>query len=120
MTVAWFPPCPPLPRGGARTGHLRVRGNPELSLEQSCCDGHFGGAAPLSRAYMLGLYLTNYGGKAAFTVETMQAQCKLALDMLRSRRIFGINFLLHGAENADVVGWTRQWIRRVGSEAMTC
>lgn len=65
---------------------------------------------------VLGLYLTNYGGKAAFTVDTMRAQCESALEMLRSGRIFGINFLLHGAENAEVVAWTRGWIGEVGGE----
>ncbi len=68
---------------------------------------------------VIGLYLTNYGGKEPLTPETMKAQCDVALAMLRDKRIFGITFLLHGAENAPVVAWTRDWVRQVSDEALT-
>jgi len=68
---------------------------------------------------VLGLYLTNYGGKKRMTVKMMEAQCKLALSMLKRKRIFGINFLLHGAEEPEIVAWTRNWIRKVGDQPLT-
>ncbi len=67
----------------------------------------------------IGLYLVNYGGSAALDAKRMQAQCDMALKMLKDKRIFGVTFLLHGAENAEVVKWTRDWIKEVGSEPLT-
>lgn len=68
---------------------------------------------------VIGLYLANYGGKKPMTVKMMEAQCKVALSMLKRKRIFGINFLLHGAEEPEIVAWTRNWIRKVGDQPLS-
>ena len=68
---------------------------------------------------VLGLYLTNYGGKVPMTTEAMEAQCKTALAMLKRKRIFGINFLLHGAEQPEIVAWTRNWIKQVADQPLS-
>jgi len=67
---------------------------------------------------ILGLYLTNYGGKQPMTVEVMQKQSDSALAMLKAGEICGIVMLLHGQENPKVVEWTRDWIKRVGDQPM--
>ncbi len=59
-----------------------------------------------------------YDGKEPLTPQTMKAQCDTALAMLRDKRIFGVTFLLRGAENGPVVAWTRDWVREVSDEPL--
>jgi hypothetical protein len=68
---------------------------------------------------VIGLYLTNYGGKKPMTTKMMAAQCKTALAMLKRKRIFGINFLLHGKEEPEIVAWTRDWVKHVSDQPLS-
>lgn len=69
---------------------------------------------------VLGCYMWDYGDQAPMSIEQMQHQCELGLRWLREGRIDGMVFLASCICDLDieVVHWTREWIERVGSEAV--
>ena len=68
----------------------------------------------------LGCYTYNFADCRPLPVELMQRQTELGYQWLKDGRIQGMIFL--GTPNVDVgleaVGWTRDWIARVGDETL--
>jgi hypothetical protein len=72
-------------------------------------------AAPRARK-ILGCYMWDYGAHQPMPVATMEKQCTLGLEWLRSGRIDGMIFLASCICDLglETVEWTRNWIRQVG------
>lgn len=69
---------------------------------------------------VLGCYMYDFGKRKPLPVELMKQQTELGYGWLRQGRIKGMIFLASpicdlGLESVE---WTRQWIRRVGDEAL--
>ncbi len=75
--------------------------------------------APDSRK-LLGLYMYDYGQRLPMPVESMQMQCETALRWLHEGRIAGMIFLASCICDLELetVEWTRDWIAKVGDEAL--
>lgn len=75
--------------------------------------------SPTSRR-VLGCYLWDYGCGRPMPLDAMEHQCQLGLAWLRQGRIGGLIFLASCICDLDLpaVEWTRQWIARVGGEAL--
>jgi len=67
---------------------------------------------------MMGIYLINYGGGESLSVpdEVMEAQCELALRLLKEKRIEGIVFLTNCVMGIGLTSeyFVRNWIDKVG------
>jgi hypothetical protein len=75
--------------------------------------------APHHRKH-LGCYMYDYANKQPMPLERMQMQCKLALRLLREKRIVGIRFVGNTVAdlNLEAVEWTRKWIAEVADEPL--
>lgn len=69
---------------------------------------------------VLGCYMWDYGNKRPIGVGVMRHQCQLALHWLKEGRIEGIIFLASCICDLDIeaVEWTREWIAKVGDQAI--
>jgi hypothetical protein len=68
----------------------------------------------------LGLYLFDFGDGRPMPVNLMEAQCNLALDLLKAKRIFGAVFLSSAVCDLgfESVKWVKQWIATVGDQML--
>ncbi len=64
---------------------------------------------------MLGLYLYDYGPNRRMPLDLLKQQCEIALKLAHAGRIQGIVFLTIN-DDAEAIGWTADWIKRVGDE----
>ena len=69
---------------------------------------------------VLGCYLYDYGEDRPMSVANMEKQCETGLRWLKEGRIEGMIFLASCVCDLELpaVEWTRNWIRRVGSEEL--
>ncbi len=69
---------------------------------------------------VLGCYMYNYGEKKPMDLALMEHQCGLGLKWLKEGKIEGIIFLASCICDLrlEAVEWTRDWIARVGNEAV--
>jgi hypothetical protein len=69
---------------------------------------------------VLGCYLWDYGNKRPMPQDLMQEQCEMGLRWLRQGRIEGMIFLASCICDLELttVEWTRDWIAKVGDEAV--
>ena len=66
---------------------------------------------------MLGLYMYDYGSGRRMPLDLHQQQCETALKLAHAGRIKGIVFLTI-TDDAEVVSWTADWVKRVGSQKL--
>lgn len=73
-----------------------------------------------ARRKVLGCYLWDYGDQKPMPVQAMEQQCEQGLEWLRQGRIEGMIFLASCICDLelDAVEWTRDWVRRVGGQAL--
>jgi hypothetical protein len=64
---------------------------------------------------VLGLYMYDYGGERKILMQLLKQQCETALKLAHAGRIRGIIFL-STADDAEPIGWTADWIKRVGGQ----
>jgi len=64
---------------------------------------------------VVGLYMYDYGDNRKIPMELHKQQCEAALKLAHAGRIRGIIFL-STADAPEAVGWTADWIKRVGSQ----
>jgi len=69
----------------------------------------------------LGLYWWDFGDKKPLPISAMEHQCELGLEWLRTGQIEAMIFCGSWLcdRGLDPVVWTREWIRRIGSEQLT-
>ena len=67
------------------------------------------------REIVLCLYLYDYGEGRPIPRELLREQCGTALRLAHERRVRGIIFLTIN-DDAEAVGWTADWIARVGAQ----
>ena len=69
---------------------------------------------------VLGCFMWDFGGKKPQPIALMQQQCETSLQCLREGRIEGIVFAASWLcdRNLQAVGWTRDWIQRVGRQKL--
>ncbi len=65
---------------------------------------------------ILGLYMYDYGDKRQMPVPLMKKQCRIALELLKEKRIQGMHFITSSITDLgfEAVEWTRDWIKAVG------
>lgn len=68
----------------------------------------------------LGTFMWNFGRHEPLPISVMEQQCELGLKWLRSGKIEGMVFGTSEIcdRGLETVDWTRQWIRRVGTEKL--
>ena len=64
---------------------------------------------------VVGLYMYDYGDGRKIPMELHKRQCETALKLAHAGRIRGIIFL-STADDAEAIGWTADWIKRVGGQ----
>ena len=64
---------------------------------------------------VVGLYMYDYGDSRKIPMELHKRQCETALKLAHAGRIRGIIFL-STADAPEAIGWTADWIKRVGSQ----
>jgi hypothetical protein len=64
---------------------------------------------------VVGLYMYDYGDNRRIPMELHKRQCETALKLAHAGRIRGIIFL-SVSDDPEVVGWTADWIKQVGSQ----
>jgi hypothetical protein len=69
------------------------------------------------KSIVLCLYLYDYGGGRRMPRELMARQCETALTLAHAGRVSGIVFLTI-TNDAEMIGWTADWIQRVGGERL--
>ncbi len=66
---------------------------------------------------VVGLYLYDYGGGRRMPMDLLEKQCETALELAHAGRVQGIVFLTIN-NDPDTVGWTADWIKRVGGQKL--
>lgn len=66
---------------------------------------------------VVGLYLYDYGGGRRMPLDLLHQQCETALKLAHAGRVEGIVFLTIN-NDPDTVGWTADWIKRVGGQKL--
>ncbi len=66
---------------------------------------------------VVGLYLYDYGGGRRMRLDLLQQQCETARKLAHAGRVQGIVFLTIN-NDPDTVGWTADWIKRVGGQKL--
>jgi hypothetical protein len=66
---------------------------------------------------VVGLYMYDYGDNRRIPMELHKRQCETALKLAHAGRIRGIIFL-SVSDDPEVVGWTAEWVKRVGSQTI--
>ncbi len=83
---------------------------PHMEEYVAHCEKEFPG-----KPIMLGLYMYDYGDVRRMPMDLLKQQCETALKLARAGRIQGIVFLTIN-DDPETVGWTADWIKRVGNE----
>lgn len=88
---------------------------PQLKTKFERCEEISGG-----KPTVLGLYLFDFGDGRPMPVNLMEAQCNLALDLLKAKRIFGAVFLSSAVCDLgfESVKWVKEWIAAVGGQML--
>lgn len=66
---------------------------------------------------VLCLYLYDYGTNRRMPMDVLRQECETALRLAHAGRIQGIIFLTIN-DDAEAVGWTADWIKRVGGQKL--
>lgn len=66
----------------------------------------------------LGVYLYDYGDNRRMPLDLLRQHCEAALKLVRQDKAKGIIFLTI-TNDAETVGWARDWVARVGPQPLT-
>ncbi|MSO21727.1 MAG: hypothetical protein EXQ58_00430 [Acidobacteria bacterium] len=69
---------------------------------------------------VMGLYLWDFGANRSLSLDLMEHQCTVSLNLLKQRRLSGIVFLSSAVcgLGLESVEWVRSWIQKVGAQTL--
>jgi hypothetical protein len=82
----------------------------DLEKNVAYCEGKY-----RDKPIVVGLYMYDYGDNRRIPMQLHKRQCETALKLAHAGRIRGIIFL-SVSDDPEVVGWTAEWVKRVGSQ----
>ncbi len=90
--------------------HWHAKDTARMEAHVAECEKRYPG-----KPIVLGLYMYDYGGGRRMPLDLHEKQCETALSLLHAKRVTGI-VLLSINNDEQVVQWTADWIKRVGTQ----